>query len=86
MWSDTLLRLTPEQELQMACTDTFTLGARRAAYERYEVKRWYERVVLAAQCKLDFPDLDPQLAAELSHLRTLIGVNAPWILKGQLAA
>lgn len=86
MWSDTLLRLTPEQELTMARSEKFSSDSRSAAYARYEVKRYYEVVVLADRVKLDVTDLDPQMAAEITRLRARIGINAPWVQKGQLAA
>lgn len=60
--------------------------SRADAYGRYEVKRWYEIVVLSPKVVLDLTDLDPRIAGEVVHLRALIGNNPPWRTKGQLAA
>lgn len=68
------------EELKIAESPSFTSDARAAAYKRYEVKKWYERIVLQPRVLLDLTNLDWQTAAEVAHLRTLVGVvNPPWI-------
>lgn len=87
MWTDTLLKLTLEQERSIAANARFAPGAREAAYRRLVAKSWYETLVLQPVVKIDLEDLDPQDAAEVTQLRTLVGFNnPPWHKKEELAA
>lgn len=73
------LKRPTTEELQIAVSPCFTSDARAAAYRRYEAKKWYERIVLQTHVALDLTNLDPQTAAEVAHLRSLVGVvRPPW--------
>lgn len=85
VWTEALLKLTPAQELQIACSDNFSAPAKSAAFSRYSAKRWYETVVLAPRVLLDLHDLAPADAVEVVELRRLVGLTPPWLLK-ELAA
>lgn len=87
VWSETLLKLTLEQEMEIARSPRFSSPARDDAYRRHEVKKWYEVVVLPVPVRLDLTDLHPQDAAEVVALRTLVGFfNPPWHHRQELAA
>ena len=87
VWTDVTLKLTPTQELQIATSDRFTPAARSDAFKRWTAKRWYETIVLAKRLTLDLQQIDPQEAAEVAHLRSLVGVvSPPWFAQKELVA
>lgn len=87
VWSDTLLRLTLEQEEQIYLNARFSPAMREEAYRRAEAKRWFDTLIAAPHLTLDLNDLEPRDAAEVAQLRNLVGFGTtpPWHQK-ELAA
>lgn len=86
MWTETLLKLSPSQEMEIATNPRFSSAMRGAAYVRYEIKKWYELVVLAPVVKLDLNELPYEVAVEVVSLRTQAGSTAPWLPQKELSA
>ena len=78
VWTPELLQRSPALELRAACSDLLSAEARAAAWTRYEVKRTYE-LVCGARVETDLNDLEPQMAAEVTRLRSLAGGAVPWL-------
>jgi hypothetical protein len=76
-WTDELLRRNPELELRAACSPNISAEGRLLAWQRYEIKRWYE-AVCGAKVLLDLNELDEDMAPQVVELRKLSSGAILW--------
>lgn len=77
VWTDALLRRSPEVELRVACSPNISAEGRLLAWQRYEIKRAYESVC-GERIVLDLNELDPELAPAVAEYRRLCGGLVLW--------
>lgn len=77
-WNAVTLKRSPEAHLELAKSDSTPTPERGVEYRRYEVKKWYEKIVGAAKVTFDLNQLDPIMASEVGHVRSLLGGAIPW--------
>ena len=78
VWTEQELLKTPEEDLAIAMSNTASSQEKLDAWNHFNAKKWYERVVLQKIVELDLPQLSPTDCVEVQQLRYLVGTNPPW--------